>query len=113
MFYIFDTVAYVWFHATSAANTAHNKKCWTAHDWAEAHHWAVLFVELDFSLVQSFEFSLDNSDARYTGHCRRGLRMRFYMIVYGLFYLVQWKDITQSTTVVWLTGVQGFEVPPW
>jgi len=28
MFYISDTVAYAWFHATGAANTAHNNKCW-------------------------------------------------------------------------------------
>ena len=63
----------------------------------------VLFVKyLDISWVYSFEFSLDTSDARCTRRYRRGLRTRFYMIVYQLFYtcivkgynsgLQQWCD---------------------
>jgi len=63
----------------------------------------LLFVkQLDISLVQSFEFLLDNSDARYAGYYRRGQRIRFCMIVCQLFYsctvkgyntaLKQWCD---------------------
>jgi len=47
MFYIAVAVAYVWSHATDAANTAHNNKCCAAQykvlngpQLAEAHHLA-------------------------------------------------------------------------
>jgi len=63
--------------------------------------------------VWSFEFSLDNPDARYTGCYRRGLRMRFNMIVHRLFCtcivkghntgLKQWCD--------W-RGYKGANLPP-
>jgi len=46
----------------------------------------VLFVkQLDFWLMQSFEFSLDNSEAIYSGYYSHGLQIRFYVIVYRLF----------------------------
>jgi len=39
--------------------------------------------------MKSDEFSLNNSDARYTGYYKSGLQIRFYLIVYlgsRLFY---------------------------
>jgi len=74
-----------------------NKKSWTAHIWAEVHHWAQCY-----SLNNWFRVLTGNSDARYTGYYMRGLRIRFYMIVRRLFYfctvkgystgLQQWYD---------------------
>jgi len=93
MFYMFVTVAYVWSHATGAANRPQKQVLRGLIKSAERPTTGprsptvhTVFVWLDISLVQSFEFSLDNSDARYTGYYRRGQRIRFCMIAYRLFY---------------------------
>jgi len=74
----------------------------------------VSFVKfLAFWLVQSFEFSLDNSDARYTRYYRRGLRIRFYMIVYRLFYTCMVKGYSTGLQQ-WCDwrGYKGANLPP-
>jgi len=82
-----------------------------AHNWTEAHSLRTTGVQFYWlnnwisHCCKSVEFSLDNSDARYTGYSRSGLRIRFYVIVClrnGLFFsctgkryktgLQQWRN---------------------
>ena len=63
--------------------------------------------------MQNFEFSLDNSDAKYIGYCRRGLRIRFYMIVCRLFYSCTVKGTTQSLNNGVTDGGSRVRTSPW
>jgi len=52
---------------------------------------------------------MDNSDARYTGYYRRGLRIRVYMIGYRLIYSCTVKGCRQVYNSGMTDGVQGCE----
>jgi len=93
-----------------------NKKCWTVHNWAEAPYWAQCYSLKNWIshwckfwvLIGQFWCNIDwILQARATN--------AFFIWFYtGYSILVHWKDTTQvCTTVVWLTGVQGCEPPPW
>ena len=102
-------------HATGEVKMAHNNKCcaaqWKVLNGPQLGRGPPLCTLLGYSLnnwishwckVLSFHWTTLVSDARYTGYYRRGLRIRFYMIEYRLFYfctvkgyntgLKQWCD---------------------
>jgi len=99
--------------ATSVARPS--KKCWTVHNWADALHWAVLFVKNNWishwCKVSSFHWTtLMQNTLDITG---AGYEYDFIWLYPGYSILVLWKDTTQAYNSGVTDGVQGCEFLPW
>ena len=123
MFCIVVTVAYVWFHATSAASTAYNikccaahQKCWTAHNWAEAHYWTQCYSITGFLIGVKFRVFFGQLWCKIHWILQAWATNTILydcMYITVLLFLYNERIQNRSTTVVWLTGVQGGEPSPW
>jgi len=104
-----------WPTATSVARP--NKKCWTAHNWAKAQHWEQCYSlnnwishwckVSSFSWTTLMQDTLDIAGAGY--------EYDFMWWYTGYSILLHYSERIQhrSTTMVWLTGVQGYEPLTW
>jgi len=92
-----------------------NKKCGTAHNWAEAPYWAQCYSLNNWiSHWCKFWVFIGQFWCKIHWIVGAGYECDFIWLYTGYSILVHWKDTTQVyTTVVWLTGVQGYEPPPW
>ena len=92
-----------------------NKKCWTAHNWAEAHHWTQRY-SLNNWISHWYKFSsfrwttLIQDTLDITG---AGYEYDLYDYIPVILFLYSERIQHRFTTVVWLTGVQRCEPPPW
>jgi len=60
-----------------------------------------------------FRVLIGQLDVRYTGYYRRGLRIRFHMIVYRLFYSCTVKGYNTGPQQWWdWRGFKGANLPP-
>jgi len=100
---------------TTASVARTNKKCLTAHNWAEAPYWAQCY-SLNNWISHLCKFLV------FIGHfwCKihwilqaRATNTILYDCVPVILFLYSERIQHRSKTVVWVTGVQGCEPPPW
>jgi len=94
-----------------------NKKCWTAHNWAETQHWAQCYSLNNWishwCKVSGFHWTTLMQDTVHWLLQAWATNTILYDCIPVILVLCSKRIQHRSTTVVWLREVQGCKPPPW